>query len=307
MLESIKQPEYTGENRCPPCTIVNVVIAALASAVPIAVGVPGGIWTAVASGAVLSASLAAIYLRGYLVPGTPTLTKRYLPESVLALFGKAPDPASAGALRVDAADGERADAGDPGDGGDTGAPGDGSPGSDEASPDVDASPEAFLQAVGALEPCEGGSDLCLTDGFESAWNDEIAVVREAGVSAETITRRLDAPKDEYTIEERRDAWVLTNSSYRVGQWPSRAALIADAAAAAALESWTDRWKALSPRERSTVVAGLRLFLEDCPTADGGVSLGEDTVESCCRQRTVVTLTCEETGERLLEVPAPEAA
>ncbi|WP_306061456.1 hypothetical protein [Natronococcus wangiae] len=32
--------------------------------------------------------LAAIYLRGYLVPGTPELTERYVPPSVLRLFGK---------------------------------------------------------------------------------------------------------------------------------------------------------------------------------------------------------------------------
>ena len=41
-----------------------------------------------AGGAALLAALGLIYLRGYLVPGTPTLTRRYLPESVLAAFGK---------------------------------------------------------------------------------------------------------------------------------------------------------------------------------------------------------------------------
>lgn len=85
LLERVRQPEYTGENRCLPCTIVNVCIAVGLSAV---VGV---LATPVAGGLVLAGSLAAIWLRGYLVPGTPELTKRYLPDSVLRLFGKAPD------------------------------------------------------------------------------------------------------------------------------------------------------------------------------------------------------------------------
>lgn len=41
--------------------------------------------------ATLVAALGLVYLRGYLVPGTPTLTRRYLPDRVLAAFGKRPD------------------------------------------------------------------------------------------------------------------------------------------------------------------------------------------------------------------------
>jgi hypothetical protein len=79
----LKDPEYTGENRCRPCTAVNLLIAAGASAV-------AWVLTPLAAVAVAAASLSAIYLKGYLVPGTPTLTKRYLPERVLRLFDKAP-------------------------------------------------------------------------------------------------------------------------------------------------------------------------------------------------------------------------
>lgn len=80
----VRQPEYTGENRCLPCTVVNVVIALLLAGTL-------GIVAAVPIGAVaLAVFLAAIYLRGYLVPGTPELTERCLPVSVLRLFGKEP-------------------------------------------------------------------------------------------------------------------------------------------------------------------------------------------------------------------------
>jgi hypothetical protein len=76
------RPEYTGENRCLPCTAVNLVIAAGLTGATATVSLP-------AAAAVGAVSLASIYARGYLVPGTPELTKRYLPERVLGWFGKA--------------------------------------------------------------------------------------------------------------------------------------------------------------------------------------------------------------------------
>lgn len=82
-LDRFRRPEYTGENRCTPCTVVNLVIAALASVVFGGVAAPLGVAVAVIS-------LLSIYLRGYLVPGTPTLTKRYLPDRVLRWFDKPP-------------------------------------------------------------------------------------------------------------------------------------------------------------------------------------------------------------------------
>ena len=68
-----RQPEYIGENRCFPCTLVNVGIAVVVSIVV-------GLWMAGAGAMVLLSSLGSIYFRGYLVPGTPTLTKTHLPD-----------------------------------------------------------------------------------------------------------------------------------------------------------------------------------------------------------------------------------
>ncbi len=82
-VEQLRQDEYTGENRCVPCTAVNLIIAVV---IALAVGV-----AFVPAGAVVfGLSLATIYLRGYLVPGTPTLTKRYFPDWLLAKFDKEP-------------------------------------------------------------------------------------------------------------------------------------------------------------------------------------------------------------------------
>jgi len=85
LLARLRQPAYTGENRCLPCTVLNIAIAGT-----LAVGA-ALLATPLAGAVVLVASLSAIYLRGYLVPGTPELTKRHAPDRLLRLFGKAPE------------------------------------------------------------------------------------------------------------------------------------------------------------------------------------------------------------------------
>ncbi|MFC4553476.1 MULTISPECIES: hypothetical protein [Halorussus] len=79
----LHHPEYTGENRCIPCTSVNIALAAIASVAVSTFSIPAGI-------AVAGLSATIIYFRGYLVPGTPTLTKQYFPDRVLRWFDKTP-------------------------------------------------------------------------------------------------------------------------------------------------------------------------------------------------------------------------
>lgn len=87
------------------------------------------------AGFVLVASLCAIWLRGCLVPGTPTLTKQYMPPWLLVRFGKgASIVETAGAIDL----------------------------------------ETTLVDAGVLEPCPGGNDLCTADAFRRDWAAEIA-------------------------------------------------------------------------------------------------------------------------------------
>lgn len=83
LIERFRQPEYTGDNRCIPCTTINLIIAVIVSVALGTVSLGMGI-------AVAAVSITIIYLRGYLVPGTPPLTKRYFPDRVLRLFDKTP-------------------------------------------------------------------------------------------------------------------------------------------------------------------------------------------------------------------------
>lgn len=269
-VDRLKQPEYTGENRCTPCTVVNSVIAVVvAVAVGVALGTSVG-WTAgtVAGGVVLGLSAASIALRGYLVPGTPTLTKTYFPDWVLRKFDK--EPAARG----------------------------------EVSVDDDLEVETVLMDAEALEPCEDDDDLCLTDEFSRAWSDRIEVVRSEETSRAELAGLLGVDADEVTFEEFGDAFVAQVDETRAGRWESRGAFLADVAAATELSRRLSGWQTLGLREQSQILYGLRLFIQECPECDGVVAFEEDTVESCCRSVDIVAVSCQECGARVFETDHP---
>jgi hypothetical protein len=266
-VDHLRQPEYTGENRCVPCTVVNLVIAALIGGLVATLLPPLG-------AAVFAGSVAAIYLRGYLVPGTPTLTKRYLPDAVLKLFDKHdPDPPAI---------------------------------ADEA--DI----ESFLVDIDAVEECRNGTDLCLTEAFRTAWNERIRRLREGGDGNEdagiaALFDGLDVESERVRVESHGDAYEAYIDDTRVGQWESRAAYLADLAAEGELRDRHPGWRRLGFDARTEVLGSLRLWLERCPSCDGPVTLGEETVESCCRSIDVIAATCEDCEARVFEAQfSPEA-
>jgi len=294
IVDGLRQPEYTGENRCTPCTIVNTAIAAvlsggLAAGTGVVAGSAAlGVGVGVACFAVCAA---AIYLRGYLVPRTPELTKRYFPDRVLAWFDKEPEPG----VGFEAPPGEGAAAEAEGETGDDPAP-------DIGEPDEDLEPEQALLTAGAVEECADVDDLCLDEEFGAAWRERIRSVGVDGADAEAIMAALDLPEmdGEVTVEHYGDAVVLEHEGRHIGKWESPAALLADLAAAGELAERYDRWPELNAFDRSRLLRGLRIFVENCPECGGRISLGQDTVESCCRSFDVVAVTCEDCGSRLFE-------
>jgi hypothetical protein len=276
ILDAVRRPEYTGENRCIPCTVANSVIAVAAAAAlggSLAVAGAGAAVAAVAGGVVLFASAGAIYLRGYLVPGTPTLTKRYFPEWVLAKFDKLP---AEGGVAGDATDG--------------------------AGAEGTLNPEEELLAAGAVQPCEREDDLCLSPAFRGAWHDRIRAVEAEGVDTDDVISALSVEDlaAGATLSEFGEAVILERDGREVGKWESRAALVADVAAADVLAERHGRWRDLGGTDRSQLLRGLRIFLESCPLCSGPVTLGQDTVESCCRSYEVVAVSCGDCDARLFE-------
>lgn len=94
-VSRLRDPAYTGANRCLPCTGVNLGLTAATALAVGAVFRPAGLLVG-------AAGLTAVWLRGYVVPGTPELTKRYLPDRVLGWFDKAPTEDALGGIDPEA-------------------------------------------------------------------------------------------------------------------------------------------------------------------------------------------------------------
>ena len=281
LVTRLRRPEYTGENRCLPCTVLNVGIASvgatLVGAWLVAAGFPTAA-TGVATGA-LAVSLSAIWLRGYLVPGTPTLTKRYFPAWLLDAFGKAPEAGANTSVT------ER-----------------GNPSATEEPPEeIDL--EEVLVGAGALEPCQGGADLCLTDAFREAWHAQMDAVSDSDVGRERLPAILDIDAADVTVEDHGEAFRARVDGQYVGTWESRAAFVADIGAADVLGEWLDDWDEMPVAHRGQLLNGLRLFLVTCPDCGGDLAFGTDTVESCCTTREVAAVSCEACETRLFESDA----
>jgi hypothetical protein len=271
LLRRFRQPEYTGENRCLPCTAVNAVVALLAA---VGVGILSSISVSTAVGVgvalvFLALSGASIYLRGYLVPGTPELTKRYFPPWLLRAFGKEAEPPT-------------------------------QPPSGADEPQRTLDPERELMRAGALEECERGDDLCLTDEFRSAWHSEMSASGDEGRN--TLFRLLDIDHSVVSFTEFDDGFRAQTEGEVVGIWESEAAYEADLAAAEVLSETYEGWESLSSEERSRLLTGLRIFLDICPECGGEPELGSETVESCCSTREVAAVSCTDCGSRLFESP-----
>jgi len=273
-IEDFKQPAYTGENRCKICTVLNVVIAVLAGTAIARKNRLGGVIS-------VFVSLVLIYLRGYLIPRTPTLTKRHLPDSVLQWFGKDSGPKTAhGVVGTDTDSEPTAD-----------------------STDV----ESYLLNHNILEPTD--DDLELTDSFETAWMQEMESLADSGLNAATVIHSLDIDADpaNYNLVREENDCRVAGPNDLVARWPSYAAAIADIAAGRIFAKRSMSWEARSRTEKGEILNGLRLFLTTCPTTGGKTSINSEIVESCCSSHEVVAVTCDDTGERVFEHPIEEVA
>lgn len=293
LLDRVRQPEYTGENRCVPCTVVNVVIAAVGSGAVALLSPPVGV-------VLFVGSLVAIYLRGYLVPGTPSLTKRYLPERIRARFD---DHSVGGGLSA-------------GEGHSTGS--DDSSADDQTWETVEkierhrenrVDPDEFLVDEGVLEPSGSGGgagDDHLTDEFETLRDEKRDVHRDAPDDRETLADFFDVEPDAIAFEDR--DYPALNIDMRIRKWPSEGALLGDVATHEALLELTDRWGEVPLEQRLETIERLRASYDACPFCDGPLERSSETVESCCGYHEVIAIACGDCGDRLREVePDPTSA
>ncbi|NGM70742.1 hypothetical protein G6M89_17305 [Natronolimnobius sp. AArcel1] len=262
LLERFKNPAYTGDNRCIPCTAINTFLAgviALIAGVVARASSAGGV---VAGLFVFGCALSVIYFRGYLVPGTPRLTKRYLPDWLLAIFDTADDPARG--LYNPEVELRRIGAIEP----------------DPRVDDLLLTP-SFAQAW--------RESLSACTNTESDLRHGIADI-------------LLLSPDRLAVSSELSSFIATYDGDTIARWESQAACRADVAAAVVLAQRDPDWGRRSIDDRMELLATLRFFLERCPNCTGTVSLAHGVVESCCRTLDVAVVTCEDCDTRIAEVP-----
>lgn len=200
VVSALRRPEYTGANRCTPCTVVNVALVAL-------VGVAVAVVSPVVAALVVAVGLALVALRGYVVPYTPQFA-----------------PAVAARLPVTFEHGEEGGA-DPkttlADAEVDGTAGDGPPTGDEVT--------AALLSAGVVT---GDDRLHLAESFEREWLGAVRELRAA--DDETLAARV-ADAAGFTDEA-----TVVGDGVRVGgpagTTLSRPAAITDTATVEALET-----------------------------------------------------------------------
>lgn len=250
-----RQPEYTGKNRCIPCTILNVAIAGSISLFLTLVSPLLSVTT-------FLLSLLTIYLRGYLVPGTPTFTKRYFPNRILQWFDK-----DSSSLPIDT--------------------------------DVNIDPEQVLLDARVVELCDNGTDLCLTSDFEKAWYRRMDSIDDP--DQDRLTQALNLHHDQLSFEEHGDALVVHSDGEVIAQYDSTTAIIADVAAADELARRSQWWSGTNPAEKARVLTSLRVFIESCPMCGGYINIEQEIIEPCCRSYDVIAAACSNCGSQLFEI------
>jgi hypothetical protein len=246
----LRRPEYTGENRCWPCTVLNVLVVFAASALLGVVSPPAG-------GLVLGVGVALVVLRGYVVPYTP----QFAPRLVAAA------PIDLGVVGLD--HGHRTDGGRRSESltGDDGGDGD----------------ELIrrLAEAGVVTADESG-ELFLADDVRRTWeagmrrlesgpDEQLAA---ATASAAPFPARGDVEGD-WIVVTRTEGADAESIDGEAGDevWLSRAHAIAETAAVAAMNDRVDLETA------ARAATPFRLFLEHCPLCRGDVE--ETVVRECC--------------------------
>lgn len=261
----IRRPEYTGENRCTPCTILNLGIAGGIAGLVSMISIVGGVL-------LFGICVLLIYLRGYLMPGTPALTARYFPNRLLALFGKSPAETVVhdGGVEVS---------------------------TDGVTPD---DIESMLTTQGIVKPC-ADADLCLQDAFAASWKRRIEQVRDTETARNRFAMILNIDPADVHFESADARFSVEYTGDTIATWESEAAFLADIAVESTLAEWLPGWQEYDEQIRTQILSSMRVFLEWCPGCDGRLETSEDVIQTCCGPDTTnVIIECVDCGVPIFE-------
>ena len=296
----VRQPEYTGQNRCWPCTLVNVALVAL---VALAAGVVTTASVPVAVG-IGTVGLALVWLRGYVVPGTP----RFAPRLV------APIPGSDALFHGGGSKPDVAPDGGPGAGPDGGSDSLDSHSRPDADSDADSDSESASSTVKGEElltrlletgvlSAENDS-IGPTEAYTERWQAEMERLRDADTEVLAETARDISPATAARVIRDDDEWVALSSGNMTTieeTWLRRPVAIAEIAGYRATEPFLS-----DDAVRLAAARTNRMFLESCP--DCGSKLGRGLDMECCGgyagpgEEPTETLVCPSCEVRLYTFP-----
>lgn len=269
-LESLHEESYTGENRCWPCTVLNLGFLGLVvlflrarkrSSLSLLVAVVG---------------VAAVYLRGYLVPYTPEFAPRLVAASPVPDEWFHGGPSHGETSQEAVAHEER----------------------ESLADDVGMDGETVLRELSAAGVIEvEGERLFLAAAIDTAWHERMDELADQSLEALSRTLQESLERVDHTepyVEDDTE-WVVVGSEH--GQLLARPVVVAELAAYEVLgESLDDE------RLRVAGAEAFRMFLDSCPVC--GSELVESSSVSCCgghlgpRQNPDETLVCPTCEQRL---------
>lgn len=183
VLDGLRNPEHTGENRCLPCTVVNGCLLLVAAAVLAVAAGPGVAIAVGAAGSVL------VWQRGYVVPYTP----RFAPR----LVDRLPIPDRWFAKRS---------------GGGSIA--------DEEGMDGEGGEDVLASLVAAGVVGLEGEDVVLDESFEARWRDEMSALAarslaDVAAAAESVPSVQTAEP----VESEGHQWFVVDERHSLVAYP----------------------------------------------------------------------------------------
>ncbi|WP_336358071.1 hypothetical protein [Haloarcula sp. CGMCC 1.6347] len=268
-FRTLSDESYTGENRCWPCTVLNLGLVGISVMFLRARNRPR------ASLLVAVVGVAVVYLRGYLVPYTPEFAPRLVAASPV------PDEWFHGGRPH----------------GDTSREDPTRRESESLADGVEMDGETVLRELSAAGIIEvEGERLFLATAIDTAWHERMDELADRSLDSLSTALQASLPRVDYTEPYADDAeWVALGSDHK--QLLPRPVVVAELAAYEVLGERLD-----DERLRVAGAEAFRMFLDRCPVCDA--ELVESSSVSCCgghlgpHQNPDETLVCPTCEQRL---------
>lgn len=253
-MVDLQNPEYTGENRCNACTLVNLCIAFL-------LALPLVMFSLLMSIFVAISFISLIYFRGYIIPGTPEITKKYFPDWLLRQFGKNTKTL------------------------------------DDKLEDDSIVDEELLFKLDIVDT--EGDDIDIEDEFRREWEREMKITSRKNIKRlimVSMSQITSINTDDLSFAQTESSeWVVMKNGQPISKWISKEGIIIDISSINILMEQCTEWGQLSLQEKSRVVNSLRTLVQLCPSCGGNILLNKTHQETCCTSVEIIEVKCDDCG------------